>query len=241
MYQRFLVEGPRFHRMFVPARLEDNNYLDQDEYANSLKKLDETKYQQLRWGSWTVRPPGEFFDSSWFKIVDEAPSGMRKIRSWDLAATKNQSSAWTAGVLMGLHNGQIYILDIRRRRGDPGETEDLIQQTAAIDGKSVSIHMEQEGGSAGVNTIFRYQRTVLLGYAFYPFTPRGDKVTRARPLSAAAKFGNVFLVRGTSGDWINTFLNEAAGFPEGFKDQIDAASQGFSILTMEPRPRITRL
>jgi predicted phage terminase large subunit-like protein len=236
--QRFIIEGPDHGRVFIPAKLEDNPSLDQQEYEASLKELDPITYAQLRHGDWSVRPPGVFFKRHWFEILDEEPAGLRWIRSWDLAATKTQTSAFTAGARVALRDGVLYIANISRSRGDPGETERLVKQTAELDGKGVHIWIEQEPGSGGVNTLFRYQRSVLLGYAVSPFLPKHDKLTRASPLSSMARAGNVKLIRGP---WINAFLDEADGFPEGFKDQVDACSAAQTILTQAPQPMVRRL
>jgi predicted phage terminase large subunit-like protein len=243
--QRFLVEGAAKGRIFIPAKLEDNPYLDTEEYDKSLEELDPVTRAQLRDGDWDTKEPGEFFSRNWFRVIDEedAPPGVRWIRSWDLAATKSKTAAYTAGVRMASLEGKVYIDHVARQRGDPGETEQLVRHTAEADGKAVSIWIEQEGGSGGVNTIWRYQRTVLFGYSVQPFHPRMDKLTRARPLSAVARYGGIFLVRrkGLDNSWISTFLDEANSFPNSYKDQIDSATQGFTALTTASEPRIRSL
>ncbi|GEM_PF-3677974 len=63
------------------------------------------------------------------------------------------------------------------------QVEQLIRQTAELDGRAVRIFMEQEPGSSGINTIDHYCRRVLSGYAFYGIRPTGSKEERARPVS----------------------------------------------------------
>jgi predicted phage terminase large subunit-like protein len=237
--QRFLIEGTRYGRAFIPAKLEDNPHIDQEEYDKSLRAAsDPIMYAQIRLGDWGVRTSGGFLKKQWFQVIEQAPAGIHWIRSWDFAATKNLTSAWTAGAELGLLDGVLYIMSIVRMRGDPGEVEDIVKQTAMLDGKSVAVWIEQEPGSGGVNTMFRYQRNVLLGYAVRPFLPKTDKLSRARVFSAMARAGNVKLILG---DWIGAFLSEADAFPNGFKDQVDACSAGVSVLTMDPTPRVRRL
>lgn len=45
-------------RTFLPARLDDNPSIDQDEYDETLRKLDGITYQQLRHGRWVRDPSG---------------------------------------------------------------------------------------------------------------------------------------------------------------------------------------
>lgn len=239
VHQRFIVEGPQNGRVFIPARLEDNPHIDQDEYDRSLQALDEITRLQLRYGDWGVKAPGAFFARQWFEVVEDPPPGLRWIRMWDIAATKRQSSAYTAGVKMarGQH-GEFFIGDIRRMKGNPGEVDQFIRQTATLDGRGVEVWAEQEPGSGGVNTIWKLQREVLVGYSVRPYLPRLDKLARARPFSSAARSGAIKLIRG---NWINAFLDEAEAFPNGFKDQIDACSASHATLSMTPEMKIRRL
>lgn len=240
VHRRFLVEGPTHDRPFLPARLDDNPHIDRTEYDRALQELDPVTYRMYRWGDWNVRPSGPFFNRVWFPLIDpEEVADARPIRMWDLAATKSQTSAYTAGALTSFTNGKMDIHEIRRLRGDPGEVEEFINATAREDGRRVHIHMEQEPGSGGVNTIHRYRFTVLQGYTFEAYVPKHDKLTRAAPLSALARHGGVRLVKG--GRWIGPFLDEAESFPDGFKDQIDTCSASLVVHTQTPQIRIRPL
>jgi len=229
--QRFIVEGERYGRPFIPARLEDNPYLDAEEYKKSLANLDPVTREQLLNGDWSARQNGSMFRREWFEIVDTAPAGIRRVRYWDLAATDagpGKDPDWTAGALVGEKDGIYYILDIRRVRATPKGVEALVRQTAEIDGRDVPIYMEQEPGSSGVSTIDHYAREVLFGFAFRGNKTTGSKVSRAAPVSSAAEAGNVKLVRGS---WISAFLDEAEVFPNGpHDDQVDAVSGAFECL-----------
>lgn len=239
--RRFLIEGPGAGRVFVPAKLEDNPHLDRESYEESLSNLDPTTYQQLRHGDWDTLPPGDMFRREAIEIVESAPAGLKWIRSWDLAGTKGKKSAYTAGTLMALQHGIFYVGHVARIKGDPGEVESLIAQTAATDGRSVEVWMEQEPGSGGVNTIWNYRRRVLVGYTLNPYHPKGDKVQRAKPLANASNAGNMKIVQGERGGrWVNDFIDECHAFPGGFKDQVDSASQGMDVLTsmLKPEPRV---
>jgi predicted phage terminase large subunit-like protein len=230
--QRFVVGD----KPFVPASLDDNPYIDREEYIKSLMHLDPITREQLLKGDWTAREAGNKFKREWFEIVDSYPADIRQVRYWDLAATEpkpGKDPDWTVGALLGEKDGIYYIIDIKRTRATPQGVEKLIKQTAELDGKRVTIYMEQEPGSSGVNTIDYYRRRVLAGFAFYGNKTTGSKEIRANPVSSAAEAGNVKLVRGP---WINDFLDEAELFPNGaHDDQVDAVSGAFEMLTRRIR------
>lgn len=237
--QRFLVEGQRKHRVFVPAKLEDNPYLDTEEYEQALLELDLITREQLRHGNWDILPDGNKFKRHWFKIVDDFPKDLQIVRAWDLAATEpkpGKDPDYTAAAKVGLSkDGQYWIIDVRRDRLSPKGVEQMVYNTAMEDGREISIFMEQEPGSSGVNTIDYYTRHILVGFAFYGVPSTGSKEIRANPVSSAAEAGNVHLVRGP---WINDFLDELVSFPnEGSHDDcVDAVSLAFSKL-IEGRER----
>ncbi len=229
--RRFIEEGPRAGRVFVPARLTDNPYLDHDQYVAALGELDEVTRAQLLHGRWDAGMTGRLFRREWFRTVidrHEVPRDITLVRFWDLAATEAGSGPdgdpdWTVGALVGWHAGVYYLVDLRRVRKSPMDVEDLVRETAAADGPGVYIYMEQEPGASGKALIDYYARHVLPGYPFWGVPSTGSKEHRAAPLSAAAERGHVVLVRG---DWsISDFLDEAEAFPWGeHDDQIDAVS-----------------
>lgn len=231
--RRFIDADPSEDMIFIPAKLQDNPYIDQADYIKSLMHLDPITRAQLLNGDWTARTEGGKFKREWFKIVDAPPASKQWVRYWDLAATEAEPGSdpdWTAGCLMCVSEGVYYICDMRHIRGTPNTVERLILQTAKIDGKNVDIYIEQEPGSSGVKVIADYVR-LLAGY-----TMRGDKKQggdgkeiRANPLSSQAEAGNVRIVNGT---WISEFLDELEAFPHGgHDDMVDAASGAFHMLS----------
>ncbi len=153
--------------------------------------------------------------------------------STDLAATKD-AGAWTVGVKMGLHEGQIYILDVRSLRRSPGQVDVAYRAAATMDGAQVIPSFPQDPGQAG-KAQKAHIASKLLGYKVHFSPETGSKEDRAKPLAAQSEAGNLYLVRGP---WNEVFVNEACLFPNGqFKDQIDAATRAFMRLIMK-RPRM---
>lgn len=236
--QRFIVEGPETTRIFVPSMLTDNPGIDADSYRIALSALDPIERRRLEMGDWWATSLGTLFDRTDFPIIDhhEVPqvtSSARAIRFWDMAATEpshsNPNPDWTVGTLMLFDQGIAYVLDVKRARVKNEKVEQLVAQTAAEDGHSVGIRMEQEPGSSGKALIDQYARYVLPGYDFHGIRSTGDKFTRARPFAAAAANGNVRIVRSP---WITEWLDEMSSFPEAcdHDDQVDSAVGAFTYL-----------
>lgn len=236
--QRFITEGALKGRIFIPAQLEDNPYLDFEEYEESLAQLDPITRAQLRWGNWDVKDVGFMFRRQWFPIVEKAPQLHKIVRYWDLAGTEKgqqrgktpaKDPAWTVGVLLGRSGSPPfwYVADVQRIRKGPGEVETLVRETAESDGRHVTIYFEQEPGSSGLYVIEHFAN-VLKGYTVKGNRVTGSKVLRANPVSAHAERGKIRLVRGP---WISDFLDELESFPGGnYKDQVDALSGAFEVV-----------
>jgi len=139
--------------MFVPAKLEDNPYLDHDSYDESLAQLDPVTRAQLRGGDWRIRPEGNLFRRQWFDTVDPMPRITRSVRAWDLATTEEgqgDDPDWTVGVKISAdESGMMYLSNLVRFRARPKEVEATIKQTAELDGRKVWIRMEQDLAAAG--------------------------------------------------------------------------------------------
>ncbi|HEX6827089.1 MAG TPA: phage terminase large subunit [Nitrospiraceae bacterium] len=240
--QRFMVEQDPA-RAFVPARQVDNPSLDIVSYDLSLAQLDPVTRQRLRRGDWDVTEEGTLFQRQWFPIVRDWPRGQPDIRFWDFAATEEKRNArgdllndpdWTVGTRMTMADGRYWILDMQRDRLSPKGVEDLVRQTAQLDGPSVEIWLEQEPGSSGVKTVDDYQRRILPGYAVHGLRSTGSKMERARPASSAAEAGNILLIEGA---WNGAFLDEVPlfGNPKVHDDIVDTLSGGIAVLADAPK------
>jgi predicted phage terminase large subunit-like protein len=238
--QRFITEGKREGRVFLPASLWDNPYLDREQYVFSLSQLDPITRAQLLSGDWTARESGSAFKREWFSYVNRVPSNMDGCRFWDLAATAPKDGTdpdYTCGVLMGRREGIYYVCDVVRFRGTPAEVERKVRQTALVDRarpefRDVEIRIEEERGSSGILLADHYSRNVLRGFNFRSFKNTGDKEVRASPASASAEMGNVAIFNGA---WLIDYLDELEAFPHGsHDDQVDATSGAFSVLSEIP-------
>lgn len=234
--RRFIDAGNSPTRVFIPALLDDNPYLDRAEYVETLAELDPVTKQQLLRGDWSARVAGNMFRREWFTYIDasEVPADCAWCRFWDFAGTEDKGTedqAYTAGVLIGRdRDGIFYLRDVKRDRLEPPGVERLVLATAHSDRAefgNVAVRIEQEPGSSG-KFVVRQFATKLAAFDFRGRPATGSKVERAKPFSGAAGNG---LVRIVNGPWTEAFIDEAEAFPEGVtRDQVDAASGGYSEL-----------
>lgn len=176
---------------------------------------------------------GAMFKKENIKVSSSIPTDIiRRVRYWDLAATKprpgRKDPDWTVGALVGLAaDGKVWLLGRERMRGTPGEVKARIAQTAKLDGPSVEIWIEQEPGSSGVIVIDDFKASAdLRGYYVQGNRETGSKVSRALPLASQTEVGKVWMIEAP---WNRELLDEFETFPYGIHDdQVDAASGGFS-------------
>lgn len=177
------------------------------------------------------------FKQEWFEIISAAPAGLRKVRYWDKAGTED-GGARTAGVLMGVdQKGFTYILDVVVGQWSSLDREQIIEQTAKMDGYDVQVWTEQEGGSGGKESAEATVRN-LAGFDVHIEKVTGSKEVRARPFAAQCEAKNVKLIRG---GWNKDYLEELTAFPFGrYADQTDASSGAFNKLHAPDQSRTAR-
>jgi len=172
-------------------------------------------------------PEGNTIKRNWFKFVDIAPVKGLKIRYWDKAGTAG-GGAYTAGVLMLKTDENIfYVLDSTRGQWSSGERDDMILQTAHMDGKETHVHIEQEPGSGGKESAESTIRK-LAGFPVYADRATGSKDVRLTPYAAQLEAGNVYLVRAP---WNRDYIDELCAVPNAaIRDQVDASAGAFNKL-----------
>lgn len=165
--------------------------------------------------------------------IDTPHLGIKnKVRYWDKAGTSG-GGAYTVGLLMGMDpNKRFWILDVVRGQWSSEEREEIIRSTAVLDGVETLIGVEQEPGSGGKESAEATVRR-LAGFRVRVDIPTGDKVLRADPYSVQVNSGNVSVKKA---DWNGEYLKELEFFPHStYKDQVDASSGAFALLT---KPRV---
>lgn len=172
-------------------------------------------------------PAGGNFKPEMLGTIEALPAHIDNfVRGWDLAASKTGGAAYTVGLKLArdYHTGRTIICDVVRLRGGPHEVRAAIKNTAGADGPNTLQSIPQDPGQAGKVQV-QDLGAMLVGHRV-KFSPEtGDKVMRADPFASQVNVGNVDMLRAP---WNAELVNEMRLFPNGFKDQIDAASRAFA-------------
>lgn len=241
VYERFIAPGSLAQgRRFIPVKMTDNPYLDQETYRKSLEQLDPVTRAQLLDGNWTVKPAGDLFKTRHIRAVQRPTGGILGwVRYWDKAGTgageKGAKTAkYTVGLLMArvvkaMYGVEYVVVDVVRGQWSAGERDKVIKVTASRDPFGTEQWIEQEPGSGGKQSA---EITVsdLAGYIVKVERPTGDKLTRARPVASQIEYWNVGMVQAP---WNKAFIDELTPAPNGlYWDQIDTLSGAFNRLRL---------
>lgn len=215
--QQFYTDG-----LLEPVRLSKERLKEIE------AQLDPYQYAG-QYGQKPVPIGGGMFKTDLLRIYDICDERLVKVcRFWDKANTAGRG-AYTVGVKMGIDRfNHVWVLDVVRGRWDTHVREVVIRQTAWRDGKDVWVGLEQEPGS-GAKESNEMTTKRLLGHKVKSVKPSGDKEARAVPFSVQVNAGNVTLLRSP---WNKDYIEELSFFPfSTWKDQVDASSGGFTLLT----------
>jgi len=172
---------------------------------------------------------GNMIKRAWLPIIEVAPVKALRGRYWDFASSR-KGTARSAGVRMAIADGIIYIEDSLKGHWTSHERQQIMLQTAKLDGVPVRIWFEQEPGSSGKEVADNTKR-MLIGFAIQADPVTGSKDVRLQPFADQAQAGNVRLLRGP---WNGAFIEELCSVPVGtYRDQADATAGIFNKLAPE--------
>lgn len=218
-------------RPYIPAKLEDNPFLNLDSYEQSLSQLNPIVRQKLRYGDWEIMADGLLFQKEWFDYLDAVPYTVypSKVRFWDLASTISENADYSASALVTQQGEHLYVEEVTQDRLTGLGLENRIQKKAQEDGKSVHIVLEQEGGSHSKQYLETLHRQYFQSYNFHIQRPQGSKEMRAQPFASKMERGLVHFVKG---HWNERVESELLRFPNKgvHDDQVDALSGAFHFL-----------
>lgn len=239
VYERYVAAHKRRDRIFIPAALADNPYIDQAEYIKTLAELDDITRKQLLEGLWITDPHGKPFKREWWRgrnrfYLDDKPTQSRAIArylSFDTALTDKDDSAYTACVVGELMpDYRLLIRWVWRERLIFPDLVDFIQQTARrynVDGKLKAVIVEDKASGISASQTLRHSAPSWLADIIIPFMPISDKTQRAQQAAAWCKQGCVQLPHPDDDtSWLYEFESELFSFPDStFKDQVDTFDQ----------------
>lgn len=203
------------------------------EELERIKTVLSTTEGEYSWNAlYQQRPTGR--EGSFFKIsnvgleeVAQLPKIVKKVRTWDLAASERKGD-YTVGILLGIDtNNNVWILDVNRGQYDTFTRDRTILQCAILDGKDTPILIPQDPGQAGVSQK-RYFHKLLVGYNIISKPVTGSKEVRAAPFSSSVNGGMLKMVKS---NWNRILLEEMRTFPSGKHDDcVDAMSDGYNFI-----------
>lgn len=225
-------------RIFVPARLEDNPYIDQASYRRGLSELDEITRRQLEEGLWISDPDARPFDREWWRGQNRYSAAAPQHRivgryhSYDTATKTGQHNAYTALVVGEVTaDYRLLIRDVWQEKLMVPHLADVVRDKAAVgnrDGKLEAVIIEDMSSGTGVVQTLQLGDD-LLADLVRPFKPAnfGDKVQRASQAALWAKRGCILLPQPDgNAPWLYEFEKQLFGFPDTeYKDMVDAFSQ----------------
>lgn len=237
-------DGPNWRYVRLPALAEENDPLGRspgDPLCPQLHPLDDLEDKRRVMGEGfeglyqqnPVPRGGLFFRREWFPDpLPNVPAGkkLRRVRYWDLAATRKNTSAYTSGVLMVTDGQHYYVEHVVRGRWTPADRNEVIRKTAEQDATLEGFERVWFEAAPGLGV--EVSQALIRTLAGYPVRAdeigQASKEQRAEPFADASRGG---LVRLIAGGWNDSWLSEHASFPRGaYKDQVDSTSGAFNKL-----------
>lgn len=252
----FFSEEPMFigtskKNIFIPARVIDNPFLDQANYIDQLKNLDDVTRKQLLDGDWDSSPSARFKED-WFPSytrrgeyycyggTDVLPSSMYRFQTVDVAAStrdgvgnsdtglhvkgaggREMEPCWTVISTWGIGANFLFLLDVERGQI---EAPDIFTMMAKNFRKwNVSCVYVEANGVGRPVAQFASSRGIPV-QEIWAYT---DKITNSILAQSMAKEGRVLLPSDRQADWIKNFCEEVftwTGSTEDVNDQVDTFS-----------------
>ena len=228
-------------RVFIPALLDDNPYVDREEYEQTLeglKDLDPILYRQRRFGEWIEDEGESIFLREWWRNQNRFDPtdpvltrlSIGRFAAFDTANKLDTDNAYTVCVVGELDRDyRLRIIDVQRERVS---FPDLPEWTTAIlrkhmrDLKLKGVWIEE--AASGVQLLQVLGRTApqWLRNILWASKPIKSKEDRWKAAALWAKRGGVLLPHpDNSVPWLYEFEQEVFKVPNAtFLDQADAFS-----------------
>jgi predicted phage terminase large subunit-like protein len=163
---------------------------------------------------------GALFRRDWWQTYDYSglPSMERIIASWDLTFKANADSDFVAGIVIGQHGQNFYVMDAVCERLDINGTLAAIARMNERWEPQATL-IEEAANGAAVLGLMRDRIPGLVAVK-----PEGGKISRAQAIAPRVEAGQVWLPRTAS--WLADWASHFDPFPRGRNDDlVDALSQ----------------
>lgn len=230
---------------FIPASITDNKILLKNDpgYLANLNTLPLVEKERLLKGNWKIKhAAGLIFHRSQVEVIEPNDPALlvttlKKVRSWDLAATKITPNTpdpdRTAGVKMFYHPilKEIYIVDLIHMAEQSSVVRKAIVDAADRDERCCAVTIPQDPGQAGKDQADSIAKE-LEHKKVVKVRPTKSKIVRSEPFASAWQNGRVKVVRAP---WNVKLFTELEGFPdESYHDDIvDACSDAYNYLVQK--------
>ena len=247
VYERFVVDDGTSDRVFIPARLGENPYLDAEDYKKSLAELDDITRAQLLEGLWVTDTRLHPFDRTWWEkgrnrfFVDDP--GMKQLciaryHSWDFAIKDGDENSYTANVVVDLlPDYRIAIRDAWRDKLTFPSLPDVVgDRVSAVEHGHKLEAIVIEDKASGTPVLQSLQRsahpTIAKRLVAYPV--QGSKQERWSRAAIWCKRGCVLLPHPSNlVPWLDPFMRELFEVPNSrFNDWADAFAQIIDYLSL---------
>ena len=145
-----------------------------------------------------------------------------QLQSWDMAFKATDTSDYVVGQVQASTGAQRFILDQVRGRLDMPQTVAAVRALSNKWPNAIRKLVEDKANGPAVVQSLSKEITGLI-----EVNPEGGKESRAHAVSPELEAGNWFLPHPLVAEWVPSFIEECASFPNGaHDDQVDSWSQG---------------
>jgi predicted phage terminase large subunit-like protein len=163
---------------------------------------------------------GNYLKRQWLRYYDQAPAEFDLVMaSWDTASTDNENSDYSVCTVWGLHDQEVYLLDVVRERLEMPDLRRLIEVTHQQWQAAATLIEDTDVGRAIGQDLRR--SSPIVKPIMWPI--KYDKEARFLAQSPKFESGQVLLPREAS--WLSTYIGELLAFPNGrHDDQVDSTA-----------------
>jgi predicted phage terminase large subunit-like protein len=177
---------------------------------------------------------GVIVKREWLKFYGpiEKPDRFDQIlQSWDTANKDTELANFSVCTTWGIKDRSLYLLDVFRRKMEFPELKRAIGELAKLHGAKVVLIEDMASGTSLI------QELRADNFSIVQPAPKleGDKVMRLRAQTAKIEGGFVLFPK--EAPWLDTYLLELLGFPNGKNDdQVDSTVFALAWITEHPEP-----
>lgn len=242
MQQKDLNGKPRWKVIRLPALAVDDDPLGREideplcpelqSYESLLqKRLDDPEMFQAMYQLSPVMEGGNIIKRAWLQdrfTLADMPRLQYIVIAFDTAWKTKEVNDYTVGIVFGIRDKNIYILEVWRRKIESVLLEDSILSLAnkwREYGSIETLVIEETPNSEPIIRSLEKNTT----YSIKGVLPKGEKIVRLKAVSGIIRNNRLLLLQDS--DWELDFIDELCRFPKGkHDDQVDALSLGLGYI-----------